>query len=205
MEVKILKSKFMKSIMQQNTYVVLSGGGALIIDAGAEIADVEEVLGGAKVEAILMTHLHFDHFWNIEDYISKFNCDVYVCAGAEIKFEDYEKNGSLLVRNQITRKIQPKNVKYYQNELKFNNFDVKIYFTPGHCGDCVCILIDDCLFSGDTLFAEGIGRTDLFDSSDDDMKKSLQTIRAINFEKLYPGHYAAATKQQADAVIDYYL
>ena len=80
MEVICLKSKFLRNIFDQNTYVIKSGNSAIIVDAGAEIEDVKNALTGLKVKAILMTHLHFDHFWNLENYLHEFDCDVYVCA-----------------------------------------------------------------------------------------------------------------------------
>ncbi len=205
MEVKILKSKYMHGIMEQNTYVLLNGQSALIIDAGADLEELKKAVLGKKVEAILMTHLHFDHFWFLDEYLKEFGCNVFVCKGAEEKFLEEAKNGSLLIRKGVVRNIDAKNVKYYENQLNFDNFDVKVYFTPGHSGDCVCLKIDDCLFSGDTVFAGGIGRCDLYDSSTEDMKKSLELIKSLDYKILYSGHYEASTKEKVDEMLKNYL
>ena len=152
MEVVCIKSKFMKGLMDQNTYVVKKGNSAIIIDAGAEVEDVLEVVKDVKVSAILMTHLHFDHFWNIEKYLDVFACKVYVCDGAQNKFADFCKNGAVLVRQNVVRKVENEKIAFYEKNLHFENIDVDVYFTPGHCADCVCLRIDNILFSGDMLF-----------------------------------------------------
>lgn len=205
MEIITLKSKFLKNLFDQNTYVVKNESGAILIDAGAEIADLLKALDGTRVYAILLTHVHFDHIWNIEEYIKEFDCDVYVCRGAEEKFGDYQKNCASFVKKEIVRNVRNDKLKYYQKELVFDDIKVDVYFTPGHCADCVCLKIDNALFSGDTLFANGIGRTDIFDSSEKDMKNSLNIIKNIDFEEIYPGHYESATKAQANHVIDCFL
>ena len=80
-----------------------------------------------------------------------------------------------------------------------------MYFTPGHSADCVCLKIDNALFSGDTLFASAIGRTDLFDSDNNQMVLSLNKIKDIDFDVIYPGHYEMATKSQVIKVVEYYI
>lgn len=205
MEIIQLKSKFMKGLMDQNTYVVLNDKNAVIIDAGAEVEDVLKAVNGAQVSAILLTHLHFDHFWCIEEYISTFGCDVYICEGAEEKFLDSQKNGSTIVRKEIIRNVMDSNIKYYKPKLKLGNLEIEVFFTPGHCKDCVCLKIENILFSGDTLFENAIGRTDIYDSSFESMIESLRLIKNLNVDYIYPGHYNSFTKNQAVNVIDYFL
>ena len=205
MEVVCIKSKFLRNLFDQNTYVLKQGGDALIVDAGAELEDVKAALAGVTPKAILMTHLHFDHIWNIEKYLAEFGCDVYVCKGAEKKFSDYSLNGSTMLNSKITRNVDAKHIKYYENELRFENFDIEVFFTPGHCKDAVCLKIDNALFCGDTLFANGIGRTDLIDSDNKQMIESLKKISSIDFEVAYSGHYDSFSKNRALDVIAYYV
>ena len=67
-----VKSKFLMNLFDQNTYVLKSKKEAIIIDAGAELEDVLKEVENKKVLAVLMTHLHFDHIWNIEQYLEKY-------------------------------------------------------------------------------------------------------------------------------------
>ena len=84
-----------------------------------------------------------------------------------------------------------KNTKYLkEGELKIENFKLKILFTPGHTpgGCCFYFKEENALFTGDTLFAEGVGRTDLSYSSKNDLYKSLEKIHNLKGVIIYPGH-----------------
>ncbi len=204
-EIICLKSKFMHGVMEQNTYVLLKGKFALIIDAGADLEDVKKVVGNKKVLGVFMTHLHFDHFWYLDEYLEEFDTSVYVVEGYENKFEDSELNGSVLVRQKIERNISKKRIKYYAKNLKLENFDIEVINTPGHTEDCVCLLIENKLFTGDTIFADCIGRIDLKDSSKEQMIESLENLKTIDFSIALPGHYESATKEQIIKTIGFYL
>jgi len=179
-EIVKLKSKFMHGIMEQNTYVLLKGKFAVIIDAGADLEDVKDVIGKRKVLGVLMTHLHFDHFWYLDNYLEEFDTEVFVVEGYENKFSDAVLNGSYLIRQVVEKNISKKRIKYYAKNLKLENFDIEVFYTPGHCEDCVSLLIEKNLFTGDTIFSDCIGRIDLKDSSKDQMIESLEKIKEID-------------------------
>ena len=204
-KIDVVKARFMLGLMDQNTYVLTKGKFALVIDAGAEVDDVKKIVGDRKVLGVLMTHLHFDHFWNLEKYLEEFDTSVYIQEGAEYKFEDEVLNGSVLVRQNIKKNISKKRIKYYAKNLVLENFDVEVISTPGHSADSVCILIEDKLFSGDTIFADSIGRIDLKDSDKNQMIESLEKIRETKFSVALPGHYESATKEKIEKTISFYL
>ena len=200
-----VKSKFLMNLFDQNTYVLKSKKEAIIIDAGAELEDVLKEVENKKVLAVLMTHLHFDHIWNIEQYLEKFNCPVYIVEGFETKFENPSFNCSPIIKKEIIKNIKKEQIKYYENHLKIGSFDIDVFFTPGHSADSVCLLVGDNLFSGDTVFADGVGRTDLYDSDNNQMASSLEIIKSLNYKNLYSGHYEKSTKEKTDKLINYYL
>lgn len=201
----IIKSKFLRNKFDQNTYVLSNKNEAVIIDAGAELEDVKAEVGNKKVLAVLMTHLHFDHIWNLEKYIEEFGCDVFVVQGYENKLENSALNCSTIVRIEVTKNIDKNKIKYYTNKLKIGKFSFDVFFTPGHSADSVCILFKDYLFSGDTVFADGIGRTDLYDSDNKQMAESLKLVRSLKYKTLYSGHYESQTKENIDWLIDRYI
>ena len=205
MEIKQVKSKFMMGKFDQNTYVILGKKDAVIIDAGAELEDVIETVQNKNVKAILITHMHFDHIFNIEKYAEHFNCDIYMCKGAEERLQNHILNGSVMIRKEIIFSINNKLITHYINELEIGEFKFKIYFTPGHTSDCVCILLNDCLFTGDTIFEDAIGRCDLADSSTNNMIESLKLIKNLDYKIAYPGHYNHCDKKQIDRTIDFYI
>ena len=205
MEIVCLKSKYMRGIMEQNTFVLTKGKFAIIIDAGADLEDVKAVVGNKKVLGVFMTHLHFDHFWFLDEYLEEFNTNVYIQEGFENKFEDAELNGSYLIRKPVTKNISKKRIKYYAKNLKLENFDVQVFSTPGHSADSVCVLVEENLFTGDTIFSDCIGRIDLKDSSQKQMIESLENIKGINFKEAFPGHYESSLKEQIIKTIGFYL
>lgn len=204
-EINCLKSKYMRGVMEQNTYVLTKGKFAVIIDAGADLEDVKSVVKNKKVLAVFLTHLHFDHFWYLEEYLNEFDTFVYIQEGFENKFIDTELNGSIIVRQEILKNISKKRIKYYAKKLKLENFEFEVYDTPGHAADAVCVLCEEMLFTGDTIFSDCIGRIDLKDSSKNDMIDSLEKIRNIDFKIAYPGHYESATKEQILKTIGFYI
>ena len=205
MEIKTIKSKFMNNIFDQNTYVLTEKNQSIIIDAGAEVEDVKQAVGKSQVLAVLLTHAHFDHIWNLQEYVNVFDCDVFVCENEDVRFHDARLNASFIVRLDMCQNIDAKKVKYYAEKLKLGKFEIVVTRTMGHTSDSVCLLVGDSLFTGDTIFADGIGRTDLIDSNPFEMQKSLKTIAETNFAVAYPGHYQSATKDQILKTIKYYI
>ena len=204
MQIISLKSKFLMGVFEQNTYVLIHGNEAVIVDAGADIEDVKKAVGKAKVLGILMTHLHFDHMWNIEKYVSEFDADVFVTKAAEKAFVDAELNASTMMHDLVFE-IPQKNIKYYAKKLKLGKFDFEVINTPGHTADSVCLLTQNNLFSGDTLYVDGVGRTDLETGNAFELKNSLKRIRELDFDKVFSGHYEPFDRQTALAVIDFYI
>ncbi len=72
--------------------------------------------------------------------------------------------------------------------INLNINELKIINTSGHSKGSICILYNDILFSGDTIFHNGIGRIDLPGGSEKEMRESLQKIQNINYKILCPGH-----------------
>lgn len=204
-EIKTIKSKFLKNMFDQNTYVLTNKKEAVIIDAGAELDDVKQAVEGKKVLAVLITHAHFDHTWNLEKYVNEFGCDVYVCDGEEGRFLNSDLNACFMVRLQVSQNIEQKHIKYYAKNLNIGSFDFDVFFTPGHTADGVCILWQKNLFTGDTVFADGVGRTDLADSNPFELVNSLKVIQNIDFEVAYPGHYEPANKNKILDTLYFYL
>ena len=205
MEIKTIKSKFLINSFDQNTYVLTNKKDAVIIDAGAEIEDIIPLVKDKKVLGIFITHIHFDHIWNLEKYLDEFDCDVYIQPNFEDKFSDNEKNCSVIVRLCIEKSIRKEKIKYYEKNIELGDFAFEIIDTPGHSADSVCILYENNLFTGDTVFEDCIGRTDLYDGNNEKMRESLKRIKTLKFDTAYPGHYGSVSKKHIDEIIDFYI
>ena len=200
-QIKLVKSKFLKNLFDQNTYVLSSDKDAVIIDAGAEVVDVLNAVKDKNVRAILITHLHFDHIWNLENYLQVFQCNVFICKGAEPRFVLPRFNRSEML--YVPRKffIEKSRISFISSHMKFGKIEIFAYFTPGHAADCVSFLWRRNLFSGDLIFENGIGRTDLPDSDNEKMAYSLNNLLDIDFDNIFPGHYNTLTKSEAKKII----
>ncbi len=135
----------------ENTYLLYDANSkyCVIIDPGAKSPSLEQFIDsrGLQVKAILNTHGHADHIGANGYFRKKYSCDVY---GNKKDKSFYNQGGGA---NRPTE--------YFPEDglLQFGNIEVQILFTPGHSPGSVCFLIDEFLFSGDTLFKGAVGRT----------------------------------------------
>ena len=167
---------------QTNTYIVHDAASqeCVIIDPGFEadtiLAKLEAL--GLKPAAILLTHGHFDHVGAVRDIAAETNCKVYICEKETVLPEGLTA-GTLYYTNTYDE----------GDTVEAAGLKFQVLHTPGHTPGGVCLLCEDAIFSGDTLFASSIGRTDFPGGSYDTLKKSLQKLTALegNF-RVFPGH-----------------
>ena len=104
---------------------------------------------GLTVEAILLTHGHFDHVGGVKEIAAETGCAVYLCAD------------ELTMPPQMTAGPLYYTKTYGEGDtLHLAGLTISVIRTPGHTPGSVCLPIDDAMFSGDTLFAGSCGRTD---------------------------------------------
>ena len=85
--------------------------------------------------------------------------------------------------------IKTETIDLKEGLLKINNFNIDVLFTPGHTQGSSVFIIEDNMFTGDTVFKLGVGRTDLEGGSNTDLKNSLRLLKSLNKNyTLYPGH-----------------
>ncbi|MDD8048810.1 MAG: MBL fold metallo-hydrolase [Thomasclavelia sp.] len=185
MEIK----RFIVSPFQTNCYVIYQDDYAIVIDPGDNGKKIIKFVkdNNLNIKAILLTHGHIDHIGAVDSIYNTFNCPVYINE----KDNEFLTNPSLNLSNSFNLTPKVINLKM-NNESKYNygDFDFEFIHTPGHTpGSSIILLNKNIMFSGDTLFKDGIGRTDFPKSSNTDMKSSLNIIKnlATNYT-IYPGH-----------------
>jgi len=186
--------RFALGALQTNAYVVVNEDRtrALIIDPGTADGALMRKLDGLKVEAILLTHAHFDHIGGVDQLRKKYGCPVYLHPAERDWLTDAGKNGSARwadVTPPITTEPAEHELADGQKlELIGTTFEVR--HTPGHSPGSVGFLVGDLLFAGDALFRRSVGRTDLPGGNQEQLSRSIR-------EKLYtlpddtlvlPGH-----------------
>lgn len=180
--------------LQTNAYVLIDATRtrAAVIDPGTPDAALLRRLDGLKVEAIVLTHAHFDHIGGVGELRRRFGCPVHLHALEKDWLVDPLKNGSARwpdVGGPVT--TDPPDA-YLEDGQKLGllgeTFDV--LHTPGHSPGSVSLRCGDLLFAGDALFRRSIGRTDLPGGNGPALERSIR-------EKLYalpddtivlPGH-----------------
>ena len=209
MKVDTIRTNWADTELAQNTHIITIGEKCIIVDAGAKLQEVLEIVGNKKVEAILITHAHFDHISCIDAYEIAFGCPIYLHEKSERFLTDPELNVSKYFVQDITFEVE--NLHYLKGKETLNiaGVSVRAIYTPGHSEDSMCYLVcdtnnncqddvgEDCiLFTGDTLFARAVGRTDLSTGNPKTLIASLNHILKFKFNNVYTGHLRATTKQE---------
>ena len=167
---------------QTNCYLVWEEASptCVVIDPGYEPETVLSTVKnlGKTVEAILLTHGHFDHVGAVRDLVAATDCKVYLCE-ADLSMPPQMTAGPLYYTGLYGE----------GDTLSLAGLTFKVLHTPGHTPGSVCLMCEDALFSGDTLFWGSCGRTDLPGGSWATIQKSLKRLASIPSDlKVYPGH-----------------
>ena len=173
-------------LYQTNTYIIheASSKSCCVIDPGYEATTIAEKLEdlGLTLDAILLTHGHFDHVGAVKDLAADTDCRVFLCAedallppmftGGKLYYTDTYAEGSI---------------------LNIAGLYIHVLHTPGHTPGSVCLLVEDTLFSGDTLFAGSCGRTDI-GGDWAAIQKSMKRLASMDADfRVFPGHGESTT------------
>lgn len=193
-EVNMKITQLVSNFLNSNTFIVEKDDEVLIIDCGCEVETVKQIVGDKKVLGLLLTHGHFDHAINCNDYAKCFDCKIYASDKIEQTLTNTEAfySGSGLKIDDLSA------FKFIKQDgiLKLGGFEIGCYSFPGHCPCCEGYVIEDNLFAGDFLFAKSFGRVDLVNSSKTDMLQSFEKMKKIEFDKVYSGHGEGSTKDE---------
>lgn len=147
---------------------------SIVIDPSGIVDEIKKFINdkNLKLNYVILTHSHPDHTVGYDALSSYFNAKS--CA----------------------HRFSPLDVDIYLNDgdvLTFGKEMCRILHTPGHTPDSICLLIKDCIFTGDTLFIDGCGRTDLPGGDSNLLLKSIKRLGKLNDSTIvYPGHNYAS-------------
>lgn len=178
---------------QVNNYLVVceETKEAVLIDAGGDLSKLEKRLAetGATLKYIFNTHGHLDHIAGIAEIQKKLDVKVYLHKDDDFLVDSFQQSlGMYGFPHYETPKIDEFYVEF--QELKVGNIIFKVIHTPGHSPGSVCLLAENNLFAGDTIFSRSVGRTDLPGGSYKQLKSSVEDIIfALNPDiTIYSGH-----------------
>ena len=174
-----------------NCYLISKGRDALLIDATADPDTLERLLAarGLTLRAILLTHGHFDHILTADRLRDRFSVPLLIHKKDADMLHDGRKNGSLYF---FTDPILARNADGFfegGDTLCFGELCLEVLSTPGHTAGSAVFAAKDALFTGDTLFSDCHGRTDLYSADPDEMVASLCRLALLDGDlPIYPGH-----------------
>lgn len=188
---------FVQGDISTNTYLIedTESGELAVVDPACESKALVEKINqlGGKLSAVLLTHGHFDHIGGVAQLFKLYNSKIYI-GSDELELLNNPQLNLSFWHNLHIDEIQVDVALKDGDEFELGNSEVKFITTPGHTGGSGCYIIDDCVFSGDTLFCQSIGRTDFPTSSPEQMIASLHKLSQLDGDyKVYPGHDISTT------------
>lgn len=186
MEIKVVHL----GILRTNCYLISSDRAAVVIDPGLRDPKITNFLLDAKDKErlILITHAHFDHIAGAPDLREKTGVPIGVGVDDSDALSDPHEN--------LSGRFYPK-FPSFKADRTFEDGDIvtvgdlsfQVIKTPGHTVGGVSYLIENALFSGDTLFEGTVGRTDFPGGDIGALKKSVKKLLALDPDTVvYPGH-----------------
>ena len=186
--------KFVTGIISTNCYLAVNEDTkqAVVVDPAAAPARLMDHIReeGLKIEAILLTHGHFDHIMGIDGFLKEYSVPVYVHEDDLKMMEDPQWNQSAIYTAGYT--FAGATPLRDGQTLSLAGYDFQVLHTPGHTpgGCCYYVKSEGVLFSGDTLFQRSVGRTDFKGSSTKDLIRGIKEKLMVlpDDTHVYPGH-----------------
>lgn len=171
--------------LSANNYLLIDNGEAVLIDCSEY---KPEILEGVNLKYIILTHGHFDHVLGVNQTKKATGATVLI---HENDVERMEETTAIMNTFGLMGVDTPLADQFINDgdTIEFGNVKIKCIHTPGHTEGSMCYLIDDNLFSGDTLFKDFYGRCDLPGGNFDKIVESIKNLFTLNENiKVFSGH-----------------
>ncbi len=178
---------------ESNCYLIVDDEEtqALVLDPAIDFHTVFRQRGKSipPVAAILLSHAHFDHMLEVDDWREKTGAPLAVHAADAPALGDGEKNVYRLFTGHDGGTAPAERLLAEGDVVRVGSEALTVLHTPGHTPGCICLYTPGILLSGDTLFAGDIGRADLPGGRASVLMDSLHRLGKLPPEtKVYPGH-----------------
>lgn len=181
--------------LENNCYLITDekSGKSALIDCTEASQKMIDFIGDADLEYILLTHGHFDHIGGVEEIKEKYGAKVAVGEG-DAKMLTSSKHSLAAFCGELQKNVEADIILVDGDEIKLGETTIKVMATPGHTKGGVCYIVDDIIFSGDTLFYCTCGRTDFPGGSLEEIKNSLKRLASLDGDyKILAGHDRSST------------
>ena len=183
-------------LFDSNMYLISGAERTALIDTGtgfmvdATIKSLKELLDGRKLDIVILTHRHYDHVGGLRGLIKEFSPKLY--AGPDDAKPLREGDSESTLGTKFGGSIDPMDVTdfFEGDKIDLGGHVLTALYTPGHTIGSICVLdeVTGSLFSGDTVFVDGVGNTMHPTGSEKMLIESLRKLSEVKFSGLYPGH-----------------
>jgi glyoxylase-like metal-dependent hydrolase (beta-lactamase superfamily II) len=144
---------------------------------------------GFTVKKILLTHGHFDHIAALGEIAEKTGAEIYISEKDVELLRNANKNVSMLFLGIDIHFDMPVKIVKNEDKITVGKLEFTVQETPGHTRGSVCYFAEKAIFTGDTIFASGYGRTDLYGGEYAALRVSLMELAPkLKGKRIYPGH-----------------
>ncbi|MBR6768687.1 MAG: MBL fold metallo-hydrolase [Clostridia bacterium] len=193
-------------ILKANMHLVYKESGQAIVIDPIDSNVLSQLIQSHKLTicALFLTHAHYDHIVDLEKIRSMTNAPSYIVSHDNPLLSDPFKNVSAWISYPTTYQSCD-HLLSHEDTVETSDFSVKVLHTPGHTPGSACFLVEDALFTGDTVMSDGIGRCDLYGGNINQMLTSLQLFNTLpSSTRVYPGHGNNTTISAIQSMIRYY-
>ena len=205
-ENKMKIHKIKVGLHEANCYIASKENEAFIIDPGADANKILSYIrkNHLNVRGIILTHAHYDHTGAANEIRTAYGCSIYAHKKEAAALSDPVINGSSKTSASVS--VDADILLGEGDIVKYEDIELEIIKSPGHTEGSICIKVkgEDIIFTGDTIFCDDIGRTDLASGDERKLLKTLKNkvCKWPDETVIYPGHDKSCTMQKVKKILE---